>query len=277
MRKKITDKEIDIMLRSYCERKGHVAFDAEFDKKRRKTKRAGFVTVATSVFAVVLIFGLVFSQIVNTSDTSTANTVPRGFSISASAAQREPVTMSNVEVELCPKDEKGLGGDIAFEDGMVSIEPIWFSMSGKEVETFDYKCENGTLYYVIPDLKNEMLEGDDTITQDDYFSIGKELDNIPYNSEDPNYIFVSWYSYRLEEEASQYFNKDISQIEDEDMRNYRKEKLKTDDDFSYYFGDTITVTAHYKDDTKETAVIEVTVDTREDSDVVYGNYVLQYK
>lgn len=274
MNKKITDSDLDVMLRNYCTRKSQIAFDVKTEKVKSEKTRSRLMYALTSAFALALVFSVVCAQFTQTS----RSTSPKGFSISASAAEREPVMLQSVNVELCPKEEKGIAGDIVFENGYVSLEPIWFSMSGEDIETFDYKCENGLLYYVIPELKLQMLEdSNSTITQDDYFKKGQELKSIPYNSNDPNYIFVSWFSYRLDEEASEHFDKDIAQIADEDMRNYRTERLKTDEDFSYFFGDTINVTAHYKDGTRETAVIEVTVDTTTDGDKTYGNYVLKYK
>lgn len=274
MDKKITDSDLDVMLKNYCTRKSQIAFDVKTEKVKSDKVRSRLMYALTSAFALALVFSIVCAQFAQTSNSVS----PKGFSISASAAEREAVMLQSVDVELCPKEEKGIGGDIVFENGYVSIEPIWFSMSGEDIETFDYKCENGLLYYVIPELKLQMLEdSNSTITQDDYFKKGQLLKSIPYNSNDENYIFVSWFSDRLEVEASEFFNMDIAQISDEDFRNYRTERLKTDEDFSYYFGDTITVTAHYKDGTRETAVIEVTVDTTIDGDKIYGNYVLKYK
>lgn len=275
MNKKITDNDIDAMLKNYCLRKSQVAFDVELEQTAKNKKNKGLLPVFACALALIFAFGIVLFKPAKTVDIYTVE--PKGFSISASAAEREPVVLENVEVELCPKEEKGLGGDIAFENGMVSLEPIWFNMNGEDVETFDYKCENGLLYYVIPELKEEMHNGDRGGTQDDYFQKGKELKSIPYKSDTENYIFVSWFSYRLDEEASEFFGADIAQLADAQLRNYRTEHLKTNEDFSYYFGDTITVTAHYKDGTQETAVIEITVDTWDDGDITYGNYVLKYK
>lgn len=272
MNKNTDDIKLDTMLKNYCSRKTQVAFDVELEHTTKVKKHIGFVPAIACALVLVLAFSFVIFQPEQTSAT------PQGFSISASAAEREAVELENVEVELCSKEEKGLVSDIVFESGMVSLEPIWFNMNGEDVETFDYQCENGLLYYIIPELKEQMLtENDGSITQNDYFKKGKKLESIPYNSDNPNYIFVSWFSYRLDEEAAEFFGTDIAQISDEDMRNYRTEHLQTSDDFNYYFGDTITVTAHYKDGTSETAVIEVTVDMWEDGDKTYGNYVLQYK
>lgn len=271
MNKNTDDIKLDTMLKNYCSRKTQVAFDVELEHTTKVKKHIGFVPAIACALALVLAFSFVIFQPEQTSAT------PQGFSIFASAAEREAVELENVEVELCPKEEKGLGGDITFENGMVSLEPVWFNMNGENVVTFDYKCENGLLYYVIPELKEQMLDGDNGVTQDDYFNKGKELKSIPYKSDTENYIFVCWFSLKLDEEASEYYSTDIAQIADEDMRNYRTEHLQTSDDFNYYFGDTITVTAHYKDGTSETAVIEVTVDMWEDGDKTYGNYVLQYK
>ena len=276
MNKKINDIELDAMLKNYCKRKRQIALDVNLEQEKKSKNYASLSPVIASVLLIAFAFGFVFFQPAKTRNSF--DLAPKGFTISASAAQREPVVLENVEVELCPKEEKGLYADIIFEDGMVSLEPIWFNMNGENVETFDYKCENGELYYIIPELKEQMeTEKDSSITQNDYFQKGQKLECIPYNSEDPNYIFVSWYSYRLDEEASAFFDTDISEISDEDFRNYRTERLKSAQDFTRYFGDTITVTAHYKDGKSETALIEITVETREVDGKIYGNYVLKYK
>lgn len=276
MNKKINENQLETMLSNYCTRKRQIAFDVSFEQEKEGKRHIGFFSVVASVLVVAVVFGFVLFQPVNTENSP--GKVPNGFSISVSAAQREPVMLENVEVELCSKEEKGIFADIVFEDGMISLEPICFNMNGENIETFDYKCENGLLYYIIPELKEQMqTQNDGTITQNDYFQKGKSLENIPYNSDKPSYIFVSWYSYRLDEEASAFFDMDIAEISDENFRTYRKEHLKTNDDFNYYFGDTITVTAHYKDGQSETAVIDVTVETREEDGKTYGNYVLKYK
>ncbi|MBQ6626882.1 MAG: hypothetical protein IIX27_06290 [Ruminococcus sp.] len=273
MNKKIDDTQLDSMLRNYCERDRQHAFDVNLSQKKVCKKQFKVIPAVSFVLALIFAFGFI---IINPAKSDTSN-VPKGFSVSASASEREAVKLDSVEVELCPKEEKGFGGDITLENGMVSLEPIWFSMSGKDIKTFDYKCENGLLYYVIPDLKNKKLEGNDNITQDDYFKKGKELKQIPYDGEKENYIFVSWFSMKLDEEATKHYSKDIAEISDTDMRSFRTEKLKNSDDFTYYFGDTVTITAYYKDGTQETAVIEISVDTWEDENITYGNYVLKYK
>lgn len=279
MNRNLNDNEFDAMMKNYCRRSSQTAFNVEIESEKSGVSRMKWGAFAVPAVAVVLIFSFALLNIFGVSEKiKNTGTTPKGFCISASAAEREPVMLENVEVELCPKEEKGFGGDITFEDGMVSLEPVWFSMNGEDVETFDYKCENGLLYYVIPELKEQMqTDKDGTITQNDYFKKGKELKSIPYKCDTENYIFVSWVPLKLDEEASQYYGTDISQIDDTKLRNYRIEHLKTQEDFSKYFGDTITVTAHYKDGTKETAVIEVTIDAWEDGDITYGNYVLKYK
>lgn len=278
MNRNLNDNEFDAMLKNYCKRTRQMAFDVEIESKKSGISYMKWGVFTVPVVAVVLIFSFALLHIFDFGGkVLSSGAIPKGFCVSASAAEREPVVLENIEVELCPKDEKGLGGDITFENGMVSLEPVWFSMNGEDVETFDYKCENGLLYYVIPELKEEMHNGDDSITQDDYYQKGKELKSIPYKSDTENYIFVSWFSLKLDEEASEFFNTDIAQLDDAKIREYRTKHLKTQADFNKYFGDTITVTAHYKDGTSETAVIEITVDTWKDGDITYGNYVLKYK
>ena len=280
MNKKILNNNIDIMLKNYCSRKAQIAFDLDLQNSNPMKTKKGFFAVAVSVMAIILVFSLVLVQVINIDNTTNVNdtsVMPKGFVISASAAEREPVMLQNVEVELCPKDEKGLFADSVCTNGDVAIEPIWFNMSGENVETFDYKCTNGMMYYVIPELKDKMELSNGKIKQDDYFKKGKKLTDIPYDSSNPEYVFVSWYSDKIDKEGMEYLSKaGYRQPYGQELVDYRNEHLKTEEDFNRYFGDTITITAHYKDGTSETAVIEVSLDIREESGIIYGNYVLKY-
>lgn len=277
MNKRLNNNDIDALLRNYCKRERQMAFDVEIEREKLSARHTNYGAFAVPL-AVVLIFSFAFFQIFGTDKVvEDSRKVPKGFSVSASAAEREPVVLENVEVELCPKDEKGLYSDIVFDNGEVSIEPIWFNMSGDNVETFDYKCENGQLQYIIPQLKEEKLDGDSTITQDDYFKKGRQLKNIPYNSENPEYVFAGWFNLSLDDELESHFGwRFFEETCSDEIREYTKELLKTNDDFNNFFSDTVTITVHYKDGTQETAVIEITVDTWEEDGKIYGNYVLEY-
>lgn len=280
MNKMISNNDVDIMLKNYCSRRAQIAFDIDKRKSRLIKSRKGYFAVAVSVVAVVLVFSLVLVQVINTdhiTNIKDIGVVPKGFVISACAAEREPVTLQSVEVGLYSNEETGIYADIIVDNGMVAMEPIRFNMSGDDIETFDYKCKNGTLCYVIPELKDEMLAGDDTITQNDYFNKGQKLERIPYDSNNPRYIYVSWYNYSLDQEGMDYL-KGLGYQEPygNELTDYRAEHLKTEDDFNRYFGDTINVTAHYKNGTSETAVIEISLDVKEEGGKIYANYVLKY-
>ncbi len=279
MNRNLNDNEFDAMMKNYCRRTSQTAFDVEIENEKSSVSRMKWGAFAVPAVAVVLIFSFALVNIFGLSDKMQNNSkTPKGFCISASAAEREPVMLENVEVMLTPKDKNGLSSDIFFEDGDISLDSIWFNMSGENVETFDYKCEKGSLQYVIPDLKEEMLDGDDSITQDDYFMKGRHLENIPYDAGKSEYIFVGWYNLSIDEELISHFGKNFyEETSWDEIRSYRKELLKTEEDFNRYFSDTITITVHYKDGTSETAVIEITIDTWEDGDKTYGNYVLRYK
>lgn len=273
MNKKIND--IDTMLANYCKRKKQIAFDFELQNKKPSLLHLGRSAFALPAVAVVLILSF---AVLNIFGTGNSNGTPKGFLISASAAEREPIVLENVELELCPKEEKGLYADIVCDNGDVSVEPIWFNMKGENVKTFDYKCEKGELQYVIPQLKDEMLKGEASITQDDYFKKGKELKNIPYDNKNPEHIFVGWYNLSLDEEVEANFGKNFfDEAFTDEVKSYKKELLKTNEDFNRYFSDNITITAHYEDGTLETAVVEITIETREESGKIYGNYVCKYK
>ncbi len=275
MNKRINDTDIDTMIANYCKRKKQTAFD--FELQNKKTSLLHFCRSALALPAVAIVLILSFA-VIHILGTGNSNGTPKGFLISASAAEREPIVLENLEVELCQKEEKGLYADIVCDNGEVSIEPIWFNMKGENVKNFDYNCEKGQLHYVIPQLKEEMIEGESSITQDDYFKKGKELKNIPYDKNNPEHIFVGWTNFNLDKEVEAHFGKQFFEESfTDEVKAYKKELLKTNEDFNRYFSDTITITAYYEDGTSETAVIEITIDTKEESGKIYGNYVCRYK
>ena len=275
MNKRINDKDIDTLLTNYCTRKKQIAFDVETENKKYSISNFKRSAFAIPAIAIILIFSFALLTIIGAQKSPAT---PKGFFISASAAEREPIVLENVEMELCPKDEKGLYADIVVDNGNVAIEPIWFNMNGENVKTFDYKCEKGELQYVIPNLKDEKLNGDSSITQDDYFRKGKNLNDIPYDNKNPEHIFVSWYNLSVDKEVEDYFgNNFFDEAYTDEIQAYKKELLKTNDDFNRYFSDTITITAHYVDGTSETAEIEITIDTRKEGHKIYGNYICKYK
>lgn len=283
MNRKIYDEHIDTMLKNYCRRKGQVSFEFNADRLREKSKYKRVIHITVPVIALLLVFGVaIFSAFYGNNSTSNQSTPPSGFTISVSASEREPVKLGGVEVMLNREEGVDLP-DITFENGMVSLELIWFDMTGENIDTFDYRCENGLLFYVLPDLKEKKLNGDTSITQDDYFKKGQVLESVPYDSKDPNSIFVSWHPNKLDTEEVEYLKSlgysqpfDAVGISDI-LSEFRSDKLKNSEDFNYYFGDTITITAHYKDGTSETAVVDVSVDIRAEDDKIYGYYVLNYK
>lgn len=296
------------MLRNYCSRKSQIALSARTEEQKMKANKRIFTISATAVCMVAVLSAGIFSSRLFNKDKSQAVNIPSGFSITAYAAENddEPVVLSNIKTELSSEIDDNSYPDIGVDYNerygkLISVEPITFSISGKKLDSIDFSCKSGNLNYIIPELKDKNLSGGNSISQDDYFKKGQKLENIPYKSDDPNYSFVYWYpGDRNTEELNEYLSQNGYTSEDIDklyvtddalaklIKDFRDGILNTSEDFTEYYGDTITVTAHYKDGTTESADIEVAVSyeqiggtgtpadgTTEKYGV--GKYVLSYK
>lgn len=296
------------MLRNYCSRKSQIAFSARTEEQKMKANKTIFKISATAVCLVAVLSAGIFSSLLFGRYKSQETGVPSGFSITAYAAEneQEPVVLSNIKTELSSN-----GGENSFPDivvdynerygKLISVEPITFSISGKKLESIDFSCGNGYLNYIIPELKEQKLNGDNYISQDDYFKKGKKLENVPYKNGNPHYANVYWYpgdrdTKELSEYLAQhgYTDDELSELYETDdelarlRKEFRDKILNTSEDLTDYYGDTITVTVHYNDGTTESADIEVAVnyeqiggtDTLEDGTTEnygIGKYVLSYK
>lgn len=296
------------MLKNYCSRKSQIAFNVREEKQKMKANKNIFRISVTAVCMIVILSAGIFSNQLFGKDKSQDVSVPSGFSITAYAAENEnePVVLSNIKTELSSEIDDNSYPDIGVDYNerygkLISVEPITFSISGKKLESIDFSCKSGNLNYIIPELKDGKLSGDNSVSQDDYFKKGQKLENIPYKNDDPNYSFVYWYpGDRDTEELNKYLSQngyteeDIDKLYETDyalaklIKDFRDGILNTSEDFTEYYGDTITVTAHYKDGTTESADIEVAIsyeqtggaDSLVDGTTEYygvGKYVLSYK
>lgn len=296
------------MLRNYCSRKSQIALSARTEEQKMKANKRIFTISATAVCMVAILSAGIFSSLLLGKDKSQVVSAPSGFSITAYAAENEdkPVALSNTKTELSSEIDGNSYPDIGVDYNerygkLISVEPITFSISGNKLDSIDFSCKSGNLNYIIPELKDKKLSEDNSISQDDYFKKGQKLENIPYKSNDPDYSFVYWYpGDRDTEELNEYLaqhgyaEEDIGKLYETDdklaklIKDFRDGILNTSEDFTDYYGDTITVTAHYKDGTTESADIEVAVsyeqisgtDTLDDGTTEnygVGKYVLSYK
>lgn len=227
----------------------------------------------------------------------------RGFSITARAAELTEKKLSGVDAflfsqseESCPDIQIDLNDDTAG----VAIEPVYLDLTGKNVKSYSFECDNGTLHYIVPDLKQKMLDGDTSITQDDYFKKGSSLKNIPYNSYSS---YIDWDP--LDSKGNSRYDSDFEKYlegrgcspaeakefvypigdKEPDKKLYRlradfyKERYKTAEDLNKDFGGEIKVSVRYKNGKTESAVIAISYEYEysKAENSVFGYYKLRYK
>lgn len=297
--------ELDAMLRSYCQRRGQVSFHFETEESSMNKRTKGFLIPTAAVCLAAAVGAGIFHW---TSYHTGAN--PEGFIVKAYAAEASadeaqvthtPTTISNIKTHVTSEAEQYSFPDISFsktDSGVwAGSEGIWFTASGDDLKTLDISCENNSVYYFVSDLKDEQ---DENISVS--FQQGKIIDAIPYDELKNKGLFISWIPTAVDEAFMQFIH-DKGYTDEEYKALYEEdiEKMSalaqefyngyTVDDYVKAFSDVVTMTAHYKDGTSETAVIEIGVEVHEytqeelkevngDGDTNYfaaGHYTIQYK
>lgn len=220
------------------------------------------------------------------------NTIP-SFIVTAYAAENNEFSgteLSGVDTKICPfiptvmkeysdieYNSQGISvsGDNPLEYGESSatltnicnlrLDKITLEISDENIDSFDVSTGNGYFNYLNMDAYREYhnSEGSDT---DKYFKMGTSINDIPYDNENPDNSIVYWFpsSDKLDSEI-----REITGLEDVSYEYYENAKivssekenlLKTAEDFTKYFGGTITITVHYKDGTTETGKINISFD-----------------
>lgn len=235
---------------------------------------------------------------------------PKGFIVRAFAAEienNEPVIVRDEKtsdsyrfdisksVESIQFKEDGTvltGDDFDYEGEIIdyqmfslAFEPFYFSVEGDNIISYDISCEKGNLITYIPDLKTQMLEGDDSISQDDYFKKGKSI-SVEYNSENPDYMLAMWYpgeylDEKILEDTGIDTSTELNYDECKIVSEYKETHLKNSDGYTEYLGDNISITVNYADGTSEQAKIEISIDYKSYDYIKKGtgagNYVTCYK
>lgn len=283
------------------------------------------ICIISLSLALVLSLGIFTTQLSNKNDDYSVNTEnrettqnlssesskePKGFVVKAFAAElddKEPVIVRkekiydsysfeitrSLETVQFKEDGSIFTGDDFGYDGELSdcqiisfsIQPFYFNVEGDNIVSYDISCEKGELNTYIDSLKTQMLEGDNSISQDDYFKKGKSL-SVEYDSENPDYVRASWYpgeylDKKILEDTGIDASSELTKDECERVSEYKEENLKNSDDYTEYFGDIIDITVHYADGTSEQTQIEISVDYKSYDDIEKGSgagaYVVCYK
>lgn len=283
------------------------------------------ISVVTFSLALVLSLGIFASQFSNTINDNSFNIAnsettqnvssenskePKGFVVKAFAAEvndKEPVIVRKEKTyDSYPFDiTKRLETVQLKEDGSIftdddydydgeltecqivsfSTQPFYFSVEGDNITSYEISCEKGELSTYIASLKRQMLGGDNSISQDDYFKKGKSL-SVEYDSEKPDYMQTLWnpgnyLDKKILEDTGIDTSTELTYDECKRISEYKEEHLQNSDDYTEYFGDTISITVHYEDGTSEQAQIEISIDYKSYDDIEKGCgagvYVTCYK
>ena len=308
MSEKFTDETIDKMLNNYFSRKPSVTFSADFEKEKRSVfdMKANFIFRAAAVcacFAVlgVGIFSAVHGQKVNNSPEQIADNGDsessecNAFVLTAYAADIDTQGNWNTSMKSFPRREKGIG---EFGGVYYSEENIYFlddnpddnEKSSLISEALDRYLASGESkwngYDVIKKRDtsfefygiNLNIDGENILTYDVECESGEvfcysdanydETINLPFDGEH----FVEWMAdiEKIEKEVFLEIEGGMVTAGTVDRRVEAAEKaLQTAEDYTYYFGDTLTVTAHFKDGTAQRKHIYITLDSE-------GNYIINY-
>ncbi len=246
-------KEIDKNFRPYEFKSGVEELFIRY-KKRKARKKAFFMSLtAVCIVFTVLILGESAARV----GTNSSNRL--GLSVSAFSVDM-PIEMNEgkkliadsggvlKQVKKVAYDKNGieiLSGKKAYKYGertVITPAPLTLKISGEDVESYKAECtSNGSLY----NEKNNNIKSKRLFYKDnksvswipncDRLSAMIEKDNIKIPSTS---------------EADERISKKINAL------------LKTEDDYNYFFGDTIKITAKCKDKSVKTISVRITLDDK---------------
>lgn len=299
-KRKISDEALEQMLSNYYSRTSERAF--KIREKRRtsakstflKTAAVGMCTVAVLTVLVLPNDGL-FKKDEDTDIYTVSSSAENKFTINAYAAE---ATDLGVNFRINTDEEYNLFGAT-----MPRTEVLYFLDDGNETllegDELDAYIESGETQYngcdviaqedialtigcIIIDVQGQNLDHYDVTTESgdvfgnvdgDYLDMGKAIYDIPYDEENPHNVLLEWMP------SDEIYRKEIfGETGDEtiSIENCQKhlaaaeEKLKTAEDYTRMFGDTVTINVYYKDGTSEVMTAVITLDEN-------GYYSVDYR
>ncbi len=258
-------RDIDEMLKVYGSRKAPYTFRFKGEERVMTTKRRFRPALAVSCIVCLLVcavlgVGIFAGDLFLPSES-------KGFGISVSAAHGEDIAVSTERTSVCRENNPMICLSTTPEDYTVmSEDSLAFKISGEDIVSYDIKALKGTLEYVdFKAYEEHKVNGADT----EYLYFEKSFENMkPFDESDPYTFVIGWWH------DHDRFNSDLRAFTggvDRNTKNPTEEQkwsmseaynslLKTAEDFTSYFGDTVTVTLHYSDGTTEVLNIEITLD-----------------
>lgn len=262
-------RSIDEMLKAYGSRKAPYTFRFKGEEKVMTTKRRFRPALAVSCIACLLVCAVlgvgIFAGGLFADDA-------QGFGISVSAAQGEDIAVGTqrtaVNRENDPLIRLSKAPSELYEDGftVMSESSLGLKISGENIASYDIKAQKGTLQYVdFKAYEEHKVNGADT----EYLFFSNSFENMkPFDESDLYRFVIDW------RPDMDQLNSDLRAFTggvDRNTKNPTEEQmlsmgqaydslLKTAEDFTSYFGDTVTVTLRYSDGTTEVLNIEITLD-----------------
>lgn len=147
----------------------------------------------------------------------------------------------------------------------IAVSRLEIRVSGKEVTSYTVSAEKGELISVDTEMFEKHLD-DSSISADDYFRKGSVIDNVSFDYTNPNANRVDWLPgyEKLCADVERITSLTYDELSDYDSEETQQkamaELLKNGDDYTKYFGDTVTVTVYYSDGTSESCSVVITVD-----------------
>ena len=297
MSKKLTDHEVDTMLKNYCARRTQISFDAPMEEKKMKTI-FGFKFAATALLAVTVLSAGIFSNVMFKGESSPKN--PNSFFITANAAESNtdeeviltdtgftPIGKIAPELVITGCTEESGENSVPFVGGLLDTH---IKCEGNNIEKLTYSINNATFFLdknnsMIYDLKSSGKESFRESGGDIYWDIkedasgyyaslningkdqggavGKGLDDKEFYSE-----FTVDYKYR--EKAFEDINRESVFAPFEILGGYccsdSKKDMTPQDLFENMVNDiTISITATYTDGTSDTKTLRLNCEYINDS------------
>lgn len=156
MNKKISDYEIDIMMKNYCARRAQIAFDAPMEEKTM-TKRKGLKYAVTAFALIAILSAGVFSSfMLNGSGTVEKQ---NGFFVTAYAAEQVK-QLDDISFKSIGKMECKSSGALIEDDMPAFISASFnaeFKCEGKEIDSLTYKISSTDSESLISLPKNNVV------------------------------------------------------------------------------------------------------------------------
>ncbi|MGN1138500.1 MAG: hypothetical protein ACI4RM_03565 [Ruminococcus sp.] len=276
MNKKISDYEIDTMLKNYCARRSQIAFDASMEE-RKMTKRKGF-RIATTAFALIAVLSAgIFTNFMFTGNDKAEN--HNGFFVTAYAAEttsdeatvitKEKFTpVCKIKPEMILEGTMNQSSKGTSPNVVGALLDLNFKCTGENIEKLTYSIDNGSFLLngnddSFFDMKKADVEGATVFVKDGkvYWHIVNSDADVMLDSpvgEKDTYSDFS-VSYKDQNKIFEQGKTNFAPVEILGSFYNKTEKVMTDKQLYENMINNITVTvkANYIDGTTETEKIRL--------------------